>query len=129
MHRCTLRGAWIEIYTAQVKLSRPAPTPQKGQPGRGFLYICDMNIWQSYPFLFPSSFPIVSVSSGLCAEAGKGIISLFLHYFSLTTCAYPPQLPTTRTRVAGGADLYAVTVPGGKPPALSRISVSVKKGL
>ena len=53
--------------------SLPAPTPQKGQPGRGFLYICDMNIWQSCPFLFPSSFPIVLVSSGLYAEAWKGI--------------------------------------------------------
>jgi hypothetical protein len=69
LHSCTLRGAWIEIYIAQVKLARPAPTPQKGQPGRGFLYICDMNIWQSCPFLFPSSFPIVLVSSGLYAEA------------------------------------------------------------
>ena len=37
-------------------IARPAPTPQKGQPGRGFLYFCDMNIWQSYPFLFPLLF-------------------------------------------------------------------------
>ena len=38
-----------------------------------------------------------------CGGRGKGIISLFLHYFSLTTCADSPLLPATRTRVAGGA--------------------------
>jgi len=38
LHSCTFRGAWIEIYIVQVKLARPAPTPQKGKPGRGFLY-------------------------------------------------------------------------------------------
>jgi len=37
LRRYTLRGAWIEIYIVQVKLARPAPTPQKGKPGRGFL--------------------------------------------------------------------------------------------
>jgi hypothetical protein len=29
LRRYTLRGAWIEIYIAQVKLARPALTPQK----------------------------------------------------------------------------------------------------
>jgi len=33
LHRCALRGAWIEIYIAQVKLARPAPTPQKVNRG------------------------------------------------------------------------------------------------
>jgi len=33
LHRCTLRGAWIEIYIAQMKLARPAPTPQKVNRG------------------------------------------------------------------------------------------------
>ncbi len=103
LHSCALRGAWIEIYIAHVKRNRPAPTPQKvNWGGASFTLRHEFLAVLSLSF-FPSSFPIVSVSSGLCAEAGKGIISLFLHYFSLTTCAYPPRLPATRTRVAGGA--------------------------
>ena len=37
LHRCALRGAWIEIYIAQVNCP-PRPNTTKGKPeGRGFL--------------------------------------------------------------------------------------------
>ena len=119
LHSCTLRGAWIEIYIVQVKLARPAPTPQKvNWGGASFTLRHEFLAVLSLSFS-SSSFPIVSVSDWLGVEEGeRNNFTIFTLFFINHTRRLTPASCHQNTGSWRSANLAILELDSGKEIAV-----------